>query len=553
MLRSLHVRNYILINSLDISFPEGLVIITGQTGAGKSILLGALSLLSGSKADASMLSDGADSCVVEAEFEIHDAAVEELLRNEDVEFDGSNLIIRRVVSSSGRSRSFVNDCPVQVGLLQEVSERLIDIHSQHKSLILTDKSFQLSILDHFAGNSATLEQCRQAWAELGRIRTELKQTREKLERASEEQDFNESQFRQLEQAALKSGELEELEEEHKTLANAEQIKTSLMKAASAMEPESDDAGVLQLLRDVEKELSHISRFMPSSMEGLLSRVESARYELEDIAGELSSINNGIDVSAGRLEFVEERMSLLYSLLKKHHCSTIDELIARRDALSELLFDSSALEERISGLVSAEKKVYGEYKRHADALSERRKAVAASFAAEIENSLKSLEIERASFAVDVQQAPEGPCGTDKVTFLFSSTGLAPVDLARCASGGEMSRIMLCLKAMMARFTGMPTLIFDEIDTGVSGSVADKIGRMICQMGNDMQVLSITHLPQVAAKGKAHYVVSKAQDENGRTVSTVHKLSDEERVMEIARLLSGSVVTEAAINNARELLL
>ena len=552
MLRSLHIRNYILIDSLDITFPEGLIIITGQTGAGKSILLGALSLLFGVKADASMLSEGAPSCVVEAEFDGVDDGVRALLAEEDVEADGESLLIRRVVSASGRSRSFVNDLPVQVNLLQRLSPRLVDIHSQHKSLLLSDKDFQLSVLDGFAGNAGDLKECRQVWGQLRQVRAQIESLRDKLSRAESEREYNESQLRQLEAAHLVSGELESLEEEHKGLANAEQIMEGLSAASEVLSPsDGETRGVTASLKEAQKQLEHIARFLPGLPE-ISSRLESSRLELEDVASELDGLLAKVDLSPERLLAVEERMSLIYSLLKKHSCATVEELITLRDSLSESVDGTAALEDRILELEKQECDFLGQYGEICARLSDARRKAAPGLSASITESLHFLELDRAVFEVSVEDGNQGADGADKVRFLFSSTGKGLMDISKVASGGELSRIMLCLKAKMAEFTGMPTLIFDEIDTGVSGSVADRMGQMICSMGRNMQVFSITHLPQVAAKGDAHYMVEKSINPDGRTLSSIRRIDGKERVMEIARLLSGASITPAAVANAETLL-
>ena len=549
MLCSLHIKNYILIDSLEVEFPEGLVIITGQTGAGKSILLGALSLLAGSKADASMIGRGADNCVVEATFSGLDAGLQPLFEENGAEWDSGNVTVRRVIAASGRSRSFVNDCPVSVTMLAELSDHLFDIHSQHKSLLLSDHAFQLGVLDHFAGNAARLPLCRESWRRLGSLQAELESARDTMRRLQADRDYNQAQWEQLDAANLREGELEELEEEHQQLAHAEQIKEGLNAVSSLFEPQQSDS-IDQTLKEARRQLDHVARYLGSAA-ALSERLESARIELSDILSEVEDLDGNIHDSSSRLEQVEERMSLLYSLLTKHSCKTVDELIQVREHFGQALFDSSAIEERIADINSAitsERKVYDRISRE---LSDARRKAAPEFGSRICSDLHFLELDTAAFAVDLQPAAEGPAGKDSISFLFSSTGDRLQDVSKCASGGEISRIMLCLKAMMARFVGMPTLIFDEIDTGVSGSVADKMGQMICSMGKDMQVFSITHLPQVAAKGNAHYVVRKSE-ESGRTVSHIQELSPDERINEIARLLSGATVTEAALANARELL-
>jgi len=550
MLTSLHIRNYILIDSLDVDFPEGLAIITGQTGAGKSIILGALSLLLGAKADASAICSGADSCVVEAEFDIEREELRRVLEENEIEWDGGHLLIRRVVHSSGRARSFINDSPVPVPVLAEISSRLIDIHSQHQSLMLTDRGFQLSMLDSFAGNAAILAECRASWQKLNSLKSELRQTEDRLSRLSSEKDYNEARFRQLDSAVIRNGELAELDEEQKTLANAEEIKNSLCSAEELLMPSDDSAvSVVAALKEAQKLLSSISRYIPAT-ESLAGRLESSRIELDDIISEISALNSKVDVSGSRLEAVEQRMSLIYELFRKFGCGSESELISLRERLSEAIYDSSALEMKVESLRKDIKDAETVYLAAAAGLHSARLEASGAFASSIQSQLRYLELDSAVFSVDVAAAGPGPDGTDSVSFLFDASGKNPKEVSKCASGGEISRIMLCLKAMMAKFEEMPTMIFDEIDTGVSGSVADKMGSMICDIGRDMQVFAITHLPQVAAKGDAHFLVSKSVGDETR--STIKKLSHEERVMEIARMLSGSTVTGEAIANAKSLL-
>ena len=556
MLSRLHVRNFVLIDSLEIDFPEGLIIITGQTGAGKSILLGALSLVMGSKGDASLISGDAENCVVEAEFDVDpsDEALREELDENGVEWDNGHLIVRRVVNRSGRSRAFVNDSPVSVQVLQSLASRLIDVHSQHQTILLSDKNFQLSILDHYAGNSQLKEECAAAWREMTSVKSELAQLESKLARMAADKEYNEAQYSQLEAASLQDGELEELEEEQKQLANAEEIKTCLSNAeelftgASSLEGMSMDSS----LKEASKFLSKAGRFVPSLSE-LSERVDSCRRELDDILSEISTVNSRTDLSPERLEQVESRMSLLYGLMQKHSCSNIAELIAVRERYNEMLFDSTQMDERKADLESRLAAVSVKLNSLADRLHESREAASASFAANIQDSIRDMELPYSVFEVSLEEAALGATGRDTIVFLFSATGKNPVEVAKCASGGEMSRIMLALKAMMACYAKMPTMIFDEIDTGVSGSVADKMGTVICAMGQHMQVFAITHLPQVAAKGSAHYLVSKEIDPaTGAAVSKIERLSDEQRVLELARMLSGSVLTDEAVANAKSLL-
>ncbi len=555
MLSRLQVKNYVLIDSLEIDFPEGLIIITGQTGAGKSILLGALSLVTGSKADASMVSEGAENCVVEAEFEGVDESLKAVLEENEAEWEDGHLVVRRVVNRSGRSRSFVNDCPVPVSVLQAISSQLVDVHSQHQTLLLSDRNFQLDVLDHYAGCMELRGECSRIWRELASKKAELASLEARLRNIASEKDYNEAQYRQLEAASLREGELSELEEEQKQLANAEEIKTGLStveelySAASSM---GDTLSVDSSLKEAAKILGKLGRYLPSAEE-LAERVDSCRRELDDVFSEISSVNSRIDMSRERLEAVENRMSMLYGLMQKHSCLNEAELIALRDKLSEALFDSTQLEERREELVRAVSETEDELMDVAARLHDARSVAAGNFSGSIETSIRGLELPYAVFEAELLDVPLSASGMDSVVFRFSSTGKNPVEVAKCASGGEMSRIMLALKAMMAKFTNMPTMIFDEIDTGVSGSVADRMGSMICDMGNDMQVFAITHLPQVAAKGSAHYLVSKDIDPDTSTaVSRITRLSDEQRIQEIARMLSGSVLTDAAVENAKSLL-
>lgn len=547
MLSRLQVRNYVLIDSLEIDFPKGLIIITGQTGAGKSILMGALGLLMGAKADASMLSEGADNCVVEAEFDsvFDNAALMSLMEDNDLDWDGGHIIIRRVVNRTGRSRAFVNDAPVSVQVLQDLSSHLIDIHSQHQTLLLSDKAFQMDTLDHFASAMEAREECMSRWNRLKRLKTELNELDLRIAKMAGEKEYNEAQYVQLEAASLCVGELAELEEEQKQLANAEEIKTCLCAVEEMFSSNS-------YLREAEKLLSKVGRFVQSAS-SLSERVEECRRELDDILSDVEQINSRTELSQSRLDAVEERMSLIYGLLRKHDCADESELIALRDSLSNALVDSTFLEEKHDELVAEIEKAESELKAAADRLHKYREGAAQAFAEAMTQSVRNLELPLAVFEVDVIPATVGPTGADTVQFRFSATGRNAVDVAKCASGGELSRIMLALKALRARYTNMPTMVFDEIDTGVSGSVADKMGSMICDMGDYMQVFAITHLPQVAAKGRAHYLVAKDIDSaTSNAVTTIKKLSHEERVLEVARMLSGSVLTDAAVANAEVLL-
>lgn len=554
MLSSLQVKNYVLIDSLDIQFPAGLGIITGQTGAGKSILLGALSLVLGSRADASMIGESAENCIVEAVFNVReDSSVRKALEEKDLPWNDGELVIRRVIARSGRSRSFINDEPVRVEELQRLSSRLVDIHSQHQTMLLSDRHYQLSLLDHFAGNAALLDECSAAWSDLSAHSAELSSIESKLRIMAQQKDYNEAMFRSLDEAHLREGEMEELDIEHRSLANAEEIRNNLYAVASVFtgDEQGDSPSFDSMMKEAGKLLSKVTAYIPDAA-SLAERLESCRLEMDDILGEVSSMEERTEVSPVRLEAVENRMSQLYDLMKKHQCSDVAGLLEEKERLSGLIFDSDSLVDRKAALEGIIAEDRARLDSACKALHESRAKASNPFAAEVQASIRRLELEQAVFAVNIAETSPSASGADSVTFLFSASGRGAVDLAKCASGGEMSRIMLCLKAMMAKYTAMPTMVFDEIDTGVSGSVADKMGSMICAMGADMQVFAITHLPQVAAKGNAHFLVSKAISPDGRAVTSISALSGEARVREIARMLSGSTVTPEAVANAKSLL-
>ena len=552
MLSRLHIENYVLIDSLDISFPGGLSIITGRTGAGKSILLGALSLVLGGKGGAEVIGAHGSGCTVEAEFEVGEhAALQAFFDENDLDWDDGRITLRRMLSAAGRSRSFVNDIPVQLGVLSGLSGLLIDIHSQDQTRLLSDAAWQLGVLDHFAGADETAGQVRRLWKQLGTLRRELEALRDRRRRAEQEKELQESRLERLREAGLTPGELEELEAEQQQLANAEEIKENLYGAESVLSPE-EGGGVVSLLKEAEKSLTRAAKYVPSA-EQLAERLASARVELDDIVAGVSELDEAVRVSPDRLSAVEERLSKLYSLMKLHQAGSIEELIDVRDRLAEemsglesLSDEEAALERRIRG-------TEGEYAASCETLSRARRAAAASFSAVVTDRLRFMELDRAVFRAEVSDVPESASGRDAVHFLFAADGIREAEVAKAASGGERSRIMLALKEVMAHHCAMPTLVFDEIDTGVSGSVADKMGSVICDMGKDMQVIAITHLPQVAAKGNAHFLVTRTENPaTGESVTGISLLSEEDRLLEVARMLSGASLSEAAIRNAGELL-
>ena len=593
MLASLSIKNYVLIDSLEVSFPEGLVIITGQTGAGKSILLGALGLALGAKADASAIAEGADTCTVEAEFSAPDLALKPLFEEEDLPWEDGGLILRRVLSRAGRSRCFVNDCPASAPFLTRIAPYLLDIHSQHQNLLLTDRRFQLSLLDYYAGDGQLLSNVGELYAKSRSLAAQISNLEQRIATAGEESELNKIRLDRLNAAGLKEGELESLLEEEKRLSNAEAIKASLCAAQENLSGE--DAPLDSRLRAAGKELDRLARFYPDCA-ALSQRLESSRLEIEDILAEIESRNESFEDASARLEAVQERISLLQGLLRKHGCATEAELIAQRDTLAALLSDDGALQIELNALRKQAMAVGTELNAASSVLHEARAKAAGPLSDAVTQAIRALELDYAMFRVEVKAAgasaargsqpaqaasdaaahgatvpqaasdaaahgatvPQAvpvpvPTGWDEVRFLFSSNGTEPVPVEQCASGGEISRIMLCLKDFMARYAHMPTMVFDEIDSGVSGSVADKMGSLICAMGERMQVIAITHLPQVAAKGRAHYLVTKDFDPaTHKALSGLKRLSDDERVLELARMLSGSTLTPEAIQNAKVLL-
>ncbi len=519
-----------------MDFPDGLIIITGETGAGKSILLGAISLLLGKRADQSVFSDSSRNCVVEAEFT--DAA-------------GEELILRRVITPAGRSRSFLNDEPVTLADLSEISSKIIDIHEQHNHLLLTDADFRLSVVDHFAGNGELLAEYNKVYKECVQISGAVAELKRRIAEADKDAEYREFQLTKLSEAALVSGELEELEEEQRTLAHAEEIKGGVAAAYGMLN--SDEGSVAVRMKEAAARLSKYASF-DSRLEELAARLESCRIEVADIESELESVGEAVVVSPQRLETVEERMSLLYGLLRKYDKKDVDGLIAYRDELAAQADSAEGLQEELAvaerALAEAEERRAG----LASQLTARRSGAVDGLSAALQESIRSLEMPHAVFSACVRERGSfGETGADVMDFMFSANGEATLrDISKVASGGELSRVMLALKGLLARYTSLPTMIFDEIDTGVSGRVADKMGQMIGEMGANMQIFAITHLPQIASKGGAHYQVVKSFDAEGHPVTGIKRLEGEDRVMEIARMLSGSELTDAAIENAKSLL-
>ena len=535
MLTRLTIQNYALIENLDIEFPSGLVIITGETGAGKSIMLGALSLLLGGKGDVSALKDSSKNCVVEGEFEMN----------------GETLILRRVISPAGRTRNFINDEPATLAALTEISSTIVDIHAQHQHLLLTDEGYQMKVLDYFAGTGTLLEEYSRVHSELQGMELQLKQLKEEMARKEGELEYRAFQLEKLLEAKLKEGELEELESEQKQLANSEQIRECISGAVGCMQPVGGT--IVQNLKDAVHLLQKCSNFVPD-LEELCNRLESCRIECKDIEDELEMLAERVVVSPQRLEQVEERLSLLYSLMRKHGVSSVEELL---QVQQQLQGDVSGADEDAAKAERMEQEIRDLSARRealADELSARRREKTEELAGVLQESIRDLQMPYAIFKVELAAAEKYTAkGKDTVSFLFSANGDKKLNLLqKAASGGELSRIMLCLKSLMAEYTGMPTMIFDEIDTGVSGSIADKMGALIGRMGERMQIFAITHLPQIASKKGTHLLVYKEFDKENNATTHIRQLQGQERVKEVARMLSGAELTEAALENARVLL-
>jgi DNA repair protein RecN (Recombination protein N) len=533
MLKRLLIENYALIDHLDISFPGELVIITGETGAGKSILLGALSLVLGGRSDLSVLKDPSRNCVVEATFEE----------------EGREIPVRRIITPQGRSRGFIDDEPAGVDRLRALAARQIDIHSQHQQLLLSERDFQRTVLDSYAGLLPAVEAHGCAYQALLDAEKALKELDSRIAASERERDYLEFQYRQLDEASLRAGELEELEEEQGRLAHGESVKEQVSRIDQLFGGE--DLSLEGRLKEMAACVERIAPHFPEFTE-FRARIDAARIELKDIRDEVASRGERIVFSPERLEEVDDRLSRLYGLLRKFDVTTVEELIALRDDLSARLgagLDAQLDRERLAGQVTSLREAC---LQSAEALYAARAQAAPGLAAVLQEQVRSLEMPRARFVVEVKEtAAVGPDGLDEVNFLFDANdrGLRP--LSKCASGGELSRIMLCIKSLLAQYRGMPTLIFDEIDAGVSGSVAEKMGQMLSRMGEHMQIFAITHLPQVASKGAAHYLVFKTSAPSG-VQTCIRPLAGEDRLYEIARMLSGEGVTPEALANADVLL-
>ena len=551
MLKSIFIQNYALIDKLDISFGPGFSVITGETGAGKSIILGAIGLLLGQRADVKAIKKGANRCIVEAYFNIASCGLENFFTLNNIDYDPEECILRREVSANGKSRAFINDTPVSLTQIRTLGDKLIDVHSQHQNLLLNKEGFQLNILDILAQDEKQFSDYQIIFNQYKQVCNELEECIRKAEESRKEEDYIRFQLQQLEEADLKEDELMPLEQEAETLTHAEDIKATLYKANQLTE--GDEGGSVSLTKEALQALESISKVYPPANEWT-KRLQSCYIELKDIAHDLEIAQDEIDFNPSRLDFVNTRLNLLYTLLQKHHVKTDTELIAVAKGYQKQLDMITSSDDRIAELEEQKNAIFQQVMVQAHALSELRKESAKLIEQQMESYLIPLGMPNVKFAVEMTERKEPDIhGIDSVSFLFSANKNGTLqNVASIASGGEIARVMLSLKAMIAGAVKLPTIIFDEIDTGVSGSIAEKMALIMKDIGRqNRQVMSITHLPQIAARGNAHYKVYKEDTETG-TNSHILRLTDEERVDEIANMLSGSTLTEAARDNARALL-
>jgi DNA repair protein RecN (Recombination protein N) len=549
MLIKLFVQNYALIKELDVEMENGLTIITGETGAGKSILLGALSLILGTRADSSVLLDKNEKCIVEGTFRIGEYEINEFFTSNELDYEVATTL-RREINPAGKSRAFINDTPVTVNLLKELGDKLIDIHSQHQTLMLNDNSFQLNLIDSFSGTAKLKNKYRESFSSYRKLRKEYAILKEKSDKNRTDLEYYQFQYIQLEEAKFKQGEQAELETEQEILSHTEEIKLALSSSSNLFFAE--ERSILSMLREVKTNLGRIRAFLNES-ETLLSRTETTIIELDDLAVEIEKLSVSIEADPQRLKVINTRLDTIYSLIQKHHVNDLNELIDKKNEIKDLINSIVSSDERLDELKALIEKEESSLKTISEEISGMRIGVLPEIEKRITSLLQLLGIPNAKFKISITHLQEyTSSGIDQADFLFSANKqIAPENLARIASGGELSRVMLSLKSLLTKNNNLPTIIFDEIDSGVSGEVADKVGQILSAMGKYMQVINITHLPQVASRGTRHFHVYKDDTDNS-TFTRVKLLSHEERILEVARLLSGSEVTETAIKNARELL-
>ena len=550
MLKQLYIKNFTLIDELNIQMHPGFSVITGETGAGKSIILGAIGLLLGNRADSKSIKAGRDRCVIEAHFDLSKYDMQQFFTDNDIDEDLSDTIIRRELTAAGKSRAFINDTPVSLTKMRELGEQLVDIHSQHQNLLLQKEDFQLNVVDIIAQDEKQRKNYEAAYNQYKQANQKLNALKAEIEKNRENEDFLRFQFKELDEAQLQNGEQEELEQEYEMLSHSEDIKTALYQADNHLS--GDDGNIIERLKQTSEQLANIKDVYPEVTE-LLERIDSSYIELKDIAQEVNGLTDHVEFDPARLETINERLDKLNSLQQKIHVRDLGELIETYHQLKEQLSHIDHSDEDVEALEQEVTQLLENAQKQAKELTAIRTKAAKKVEEEMKQRLIPLGIPNVRFSISLTEKPLSHDGGDKVSFLFSankSTPLQPV--TQVASGGEIARVMLSLKAMISGAVKLPTIIFDEIDTGVSGKIAEKMAQIMVEMGNhERQVLSITHLPQIAAMGSHHYKVSKEETDNG-TISRMTELSQQERVQEIAQMLSGSDVSEAALANAKELL-
>lgn len=550
MLKQLYIKNFTLIDELDIQLHPGFSVITGETGAGKSIILGAIGLLLGNRADTKAIKAGKERCIIEAHFDLSRYNMEQFFTDNDIDYDPADTIIRRELTSAGKSRAFINDTPVSLTRMRELGEQLVDIHSQHQNLLLQKEDFQLNVVDIIAQDDKQQDAYRKQFLLYRKANEQLERLKEEIAKNKENEEFLRFQYKELYEAKLQPDEQEQLEQEAETLSHSEDIKTALYDADNALSGE--DGSVLDKLKSTSLQLDNIKEVYPEVAE-LANRIDSSYIELKDIAQEISTHVDNIDFDPNRLDEINSRLDTIYRLQQKFHVGSVKELIENQERLKEQLSHIDNSDEDVEALAQQVVELLQKARKEAAILTDIRKKAAKKVETEMRQRLVPLGIPNVKFEINFAEKPLSTDGADKVNFLFSankSTLLQPV--SQVASGGEIARVMLSLKAMISGAVKLPTIIFDEIDTGVSGKIAEKMAQIMAEMGNlNRQVISITHLPQIAALGRHHYKVLKEETKDG-TISRMTELLAEERVQEIAQMLSGSDVSEAALANARELL-
>lgn len=550
MIKRLYIRNFTLIDELDIEFHSGFSVITGETGAGKSIILGAIGLLMGNRADSKQIKNGQDKCVIEAHFDLSKYNMADFFNRNDIDFEADDTIIRRELTASGKSRAFINDTPVSLSVMRELGESLIDIHSQHQNLLLQKEDFQLNVIDIIGEDNKQLTAYKQGYDEFRKSEKTLEELKDQIASSKENEEFMRFQFNEIQQANLQLNQQEELEQTSETLSHSEEIKTALFESNKILNGE--DNGVVEKMKTAVQQLESIKDVYPN-IKDIADRMNSAHIELKDIADEINNDIEQIDFDPNELDKVNQQLDTIYTLEQKFHVTSIQELLDIQKDLKEKLNNIDNSDEELQTLQLKVNETKSICEKQATSLSSIRKKAAKKVEEEMKSRLIPLGIPNVRFQVEISSKPLSNDGSDKINFLFSankSTAMQPV--SQVASGGEIARVMLSLKAMISGTVKLPTIIFDEIDTGVSGKTAEMMAQIMKEMGkNDRQVISITHLPQIAAMGSTHYKVSKKETPQG-TVSHMTMLSQEERIKEIAQMLSGSNISDAAISNAKALL-